>query len=142
MLLYVAFNRQGHIATGSLQVEETSAYCTVNHQASASNYQLSNMKHPARDSNQRPERLEAITLTATPPSLLDFDRNCSLSSSDVNHASALSYESHVDACIQEEVKYGALYGPFQNLDFKIHVCPLMTREKQNSDNCHTIMYLS
>ena len=36
-----------HIAMGSLQVEETSAYCTVNHQASASNYQLSNMKHPA-----------------------------------------------------------------------------------------------
>ena len=37
---YVAFNSQGHIATGSLQVEETSAYCTVNHRASASNYQL------------------------------------------------------------------------------------------------------
>ena len=34
--------------------EETSAYCTVNHQASLSNYQLSNMKHPARDSNRRP----------------------------------------------------------------------------------------
>ena len=29
---------------GSLQVEETSAYCTANHRASASNYQLSNMK--------------------------------------------------------------------------------------------------
>ena len=47
LLFYVAFNSQGHIATGSLQVEETSAYCTVNHQASASNYQLSNMKCPA-----------------------------------------------------------------------------------------------
>ena len=33
--------------TGSLQVEETSAYCTVNHRASTSNYQLSNMKSPA-----------------------------------------------------------------------------------------------
>ena len=65
---YVAFNSQGHIATGSLRVEETSAYCTVNHQASASNYQLSNMKRPARDSNRRPQRLEARTLTATPPS--------------------------------------------------------------------------
>ena len=29
---------------GSLQVEETSAYCTENHRASESNYQLSNMK--------------------------------------------------------------------------------------------------
>ena len=36
-----------------LQVEETSAYCTVNHWASASNYQLSNMKRPARDSNRQ-----------------------------------------------------------------------------------------
>ena len=70
LLFYVAFNSQGHIATGSLQVEETSAYCTVNHWASASNYQLSNMKRPARDSNRRPQRLEARTLTATPPSPL------------------------------------------------------------------------
>ena len=48
------------------RVEETSAYCTVKHRASASNYQLSNMKRPARDSNRRPQRLEARTLTATP----------------------------------------------------------------------------
>ena len=39
MLFYVALNSQGHIATGSLQVEETSAHCIVNHQASPSNYQ-------------------------------------------------------------------------------------------------------
>ena len=51
-----------------LQVEEISAYCTVNHRASASNYQLSNMKRPARDSNRRPQRLEVRTLTTTPPS--------------------------------------------------------------------------
>ena len=70
LLFYVTFNSQGHIATGSLQVEEASTYCTVNHRASASNYQLSNMKHPARDSNQRPQRLEVRTLTATPPSPL------------------------------------------------------------------------
>ena len=67
LLFYVAFNSQGHILTGSLQVGETSAYCTVNHLASSSNYQLSNMKRPTRDSNQRPQRLEARTLTATPP---------------------------------------------------------------------------
>ena len=68
IVFYVAFNSQGYIATGSLQVEDTSAYCTVNHRASASNYQLSNMKRPARDSNPRPQRLEARSLTATPPS--------------------------------------------------------------------------
>ena len=43
------------------------AYSTVNHRASASNYRLSNMKRPARDSNQWPRRLEVKTLTATPP---------------------------------------------------------------------------
>ena len=53
---------------GSFRVEETSAYCTVNHRASASNYQLSNIKRPARHSNRRPKRLEARTLTTTPPS--------------------------------------------------------------------------
>ena len=70
LLFYVTFNSQGHTATDSLQVEETSAYCTVNHRASASNYQLSNMKRPARDSNRRLQRLEARTLTTTPPSPL------------------------------------------------------------------------
>ena len=59
LLFYVAFNSQGHIATGSLQVEETSAYWTVNQRASASNYQLFNMKRPARDSNRRPQRLSS-----------------------------------------------------------------------------------
>ena len=70
LLLYVKFNSQGHIATGSLQVEETSAYCTVNHRALASNYQLFNMKRSARDLNLRPQRLEARTLTTPPPSPL------------------------------------------------------------------------
>ena len=59
---------------GSLQVEETSAYCTVNHRASASNYQLSNMKRPAPDSSRRPRRLQARTLIATPVSPLHIAR--------------------------------------------------------------------
>ena len=53
---------------GSAQMEETSAYCTVNHRASRSNYQLSYMKRPIQDSNRWPQRLEARTLTTTPPS--------------------------------------------------------------------------
>ena len=63
---------RGHIVTGSSQVEETGIYyCTVNHWASASNYQLSNLKHPPQDSNQRPQRLKARTLTTAPLSLLE-----------------------------------------------------------------------
>ena len=62
LVFYVLFNSQGLIVTGSLQVEETSAYCTVNHCASASNYLLSNMKCSPQDSNQWPQRLEVRTL--------------------------------------------------------------------------------
>ena len=66
LLFHITLNSKGHIAMGSLQVEVTSAYCTLNHRASASNYQLSNIKRPARDLNRQPQRLEARTLTATP----------------------------------------------------------------------------
>ena len=69
---------------------------------------------------------------------MGFDRKFPLPSSNINHASALNYETHVDAYVQEELEHGALYGPFQDLYFYIHVSPLMTREKQNS----TIMDLS
>ena len=73
--VYAAFNSQGHIATASLWVQEPvhtswSRFCTVNHQASANNYQLSNMKNPGLDLNRQPRRLKASTLTATPPSPL------------------------------------------------------------------------
>ena len=72
-LFYVAFNSQGHIAMGRLRVEEPvhiswSRFCTINHRASASNYQLSNMKYPVWDLNRLPPRLKASTLTAVPPS--------------------------------------------------------------------------
>ena len=61
---------------GSLWVEEPvdtswSRFCTVNHWASLSNFQLSNMRHPTRDSTWHPERLEVRTLTTTPPSPLN-----------------------------------------------------------------------
>ena len=53
LFFYIAFNSQGHIAMGSLRVEEPvhtswSRFCTVNHRASASNYQLSNMEVPGQ----------------------------------------------------------------------------------------------
>ena len=62
---HVTFNSQGHIVMGSLRVEEPvhtswSIFCAVNHRVSASDCQLSNMKHPGRDSNQRPQRLSVF----------------------------------------------------------------------------------
>ena len=73
---------------------------------------------------------------------LDFDRKFPLSSSKTNHTSAIEHGTHVEAYIKKELEYGALYGPFQDLDFQIHVSPLMTREKHNSDSRRTIMDLS
>ena len=49
-----------------------SRFCTVNHWASVSNYQLSNMKHLGQDLNRQPQRLKASTLTATPLSSMIF----------------------------------------------------------------------
>ena len=73
---------------------------------------------------------------------LDFDRNSTLLSSCQNHASAIEHVHHVDAYIAEELKYGAMYGPFYQLPFPVHVSPLMTREKQDSAKRRTIMDLS
>ena len=73
---------------------------------------------------------------------LDFNREFALQSAFENHASALKYEEHVDVYIQEELQHNALYGPFDNPPFPLHISPLMTREKQNSDTRHTIMDLS
>ena len=54
---------------------------------------------------------------------LDFDRKFPLSSSKTNHTSAIEHGTHVEAYIKEELEHGALYGPFQDLEFQIHVSP-------------------
>ena len=73
---------------------------------------------------------------------LDFNRNSNLVSTHVNHTSAIEYEQHIDQYIAEELKYGALYGPFEDTPIPVHVSPLMTRAKQNSDKRRTIVDLS
>ena len=51
-----------------------SRFCSVNHQALAGNYQLSNIKCLSRDLNRRPQRLKASILTATPLSPVNNPR--------------------------------------------------------------------
>ena len=112
-----------------LQVEETSAYCTVNHRALASNYQLSNMKRPARDSNRRPQRLEARTLTTTPPSPLPdmwdhylqsyWDKQLPLL---IRFGFPLDYNKD-----KQEHQHEAILGPFRDIPFKdMHISPMIT----------------
>ena len=73
---------------------------------------------------------------------LDFDRSKQLIPTLDNHPSAKEHISHIEKYIQEELTYGALYGPYESVPFKVHISPLMTREKHNSDKRHTIVDLS
>ena len=73
---------------------------------------------------------------------LDFHRDSVLRSSSANHTSTTQFVVDVDAYIREELEHGAIYGPFDNPPFPVHVSPLMTREKQNSNTRRTIVDLS
>ena len=73
---------------------------------------------------------------------LDFDRSCSLSSSDNNHTSAVRYPSHVKDYIVEKLNHDTILGPLNDPPFHLHVSPFMTREKNGSDKRRTIIDLS
>ena len=73
---------------------------------------------------------------------LDFDRSNGLTPTLENHASAKNHIQHIDQYIVEDLTYGALYRPYESAPFKVHILPLMTRDKQNSDKRHTILDLS
>ena len=64
----------------------------------------------------------------------NFDRSTVLCSSEKNHASAEQFVSHVQTYIQEEVKRGAILGPFDLKPIELHVSPSMTRDKPDSDS--------
>ena len=71
---------------------------------------------------------------------LDFDRKFKLQPT--YHTSAIQYVEHIGQYLSEELKYGAIYGPFKQLPFPVHISPLMTRPKQNTDKRLAIMDLS
>ena len=73
---------------------------------------------------------------------IDFDRSCALSSSEDNHSSAQQFSKDVGICLDNEVSYNAMYGPFNDKPIKMHISPLMTRDKPGSDNRRTIVDLS
>ena len=73
---------------------------------------------------------------------LDFDRQVVLHSTETNHNSAIQYAEHVSTYIMEEIKYGAILGPFKQLPFHCHISPFLTRDKPNSNNRRVILDLS
>ena len=69
---------------------------------------------------------------------LDFNRSSPLIHEPGNHKSAVEFPADIEAYIEEEKKYGALLGPFDN-----HYCsPFMTRANPNSDRRCVIIDLS
>ena len=73
---------------------------------------------------------------------LDFDRSCQLQSTDTNHTSGLQHLDHIESYIMEQCALNAMYGPFKEPPIELHVSPLMSRTKQNSNKRMTIMDLS
>ena len=59
-----------------------------------------------------------------------------------NHASAKKFASDVQTYISEELKYGAMLGPFASKPIDLHISPFMTRDKPDSNVRRTIVDLS
>ena len=64
--------------------------------------------------------------------------------SQYNHASATSFPEHVQAYMDDEIRCGALEGPFSSPPFIpwFHTSPLMTREKDDKNSRRVIVDLS
>ena len=73
---------------------------------------------------------------------LDFDRNCILGQTLENYTSANDYVSHVTKYIEEELKFGAMIGPFDKKPCTLHISPFMTRDKAQLEVRCTIIDLS
>ena len=74
---------------------------------------------------------------------LDFNRNSPLKWEDKNHKSALDYPRDVETYLQEEIRHGAIMGPYSAHPIaKSHFSPFMTREKSNATNRRVIIDLS
>ena len=64
----------------------------------------------------------------------DFNRDFHLSCDYKNHKPALEFSEHVDTYLEEELKFGAILGPFhQHPTHKAHFSPFTTREKSGAD---------
>ena len=73
---------------------------------------------------------------------LDFDHEYPLQPTETNHASAVAHAEHIDKYLQDEMKFGVIYCPFDSKPFPLHVSPFMTREKSGTNKCRAIVDLS
>ena len=74
---------------------------------------------------------------------LDFNRSSKLCHDDKNHSSATDFPTDVQAYLEEEIKHGAIKGPYDvNPIPNAHVSPFMTREKPHAPHRRVIIDLS
>ena len=74
---------------------------------------------------------------------LDFNYHRTLQSKGSNHPSAAEFEDDVKQYLQEEIKFGAIAGPFNKPPFnKFHSSPFMTRPKPSASHKRVIIDLS
>ena len=74
---------------------------------------------------------------------LDFNRGSVLKHDNKNHTSVLNFPADVKAYLAEELRYGAILGPYvQSPIPDCHFSPFMTREKSTSTNRRVIIDLS
>ena len=74
---------------------------------------------------------------------LDFDRATLLKQEDDNHNSAKHHPQDIQAYLDEEIKFGAILGPFQSPPIKnLYHSPLITREKPGAPHRRLIVHLS
>ena len=74
---------------------------------------------------------------------VNFDRRSPLGAMQSNHPSAMACEEHIDFYVDTERRFGALLGPFSSPPFRwLHLSPLMTRSKRDTDKRRVIMDLS
>ena len=60
-----------------------------------------------------------------------------------NHSSAIEFEDDVKQYLQEEIKFGAIAGPFKKAPFnEFHNSPFMTRPKPSASHRRVIIDLS
>ena len=74
---------------------------------------------------------------------VDFDRTSVLKSLEDNHSSARLFPKDIEAYLDEEIKHGAILGPFAAPPLNnLHISPMMTREKPNASHHRVIIDLS
>ena len=73
----------------------------------------------------------------------DFNHNNPLLSTLRNHSSGISSDSHIQHFIDTELSYNAILGPFDKPPIiPMHISPIMTRPKKNSEKRRIVVDLS